>query len=189
MFKFDVSARSDLSVYLFYRKFDASMGHQVTSLGFIKLNPFLETWIPGEQWLDVQDGTGRIRLEISYLDNKIPPLEDSGVWNVCEEIHFGDLIRVQKRDTDRAFAMTTICTPNSMMEIKTVQDFHALCPIDHPFIAPLEFVFKSSKGLSLLSPIAGGGHLFSYLQRELRFGIERARAYAAELSMRIGVPA
>ncbi len=54
--------------------------------------------------------------------------------------------------------------------------------IKHAFVAPLEFVFKSPEGLSLLSPVASGGHLFSYLQRERRFHVDKARIYSAELT-------
>lgn len=181
-FKFDVSAPSELTVYLFDRKFDALTGPQVTSLGLIKLNPFLETWVQGEQWVDVQGGTGRVNLEVSYLEKKVLPLEDSDVWRVCREVRFGDLVRVEKSDTDRAFAMKTIRTPDTMPSSETVHHLCSAFPIKHPFIAPLEFVFKSPKGLSLLSPLASGGHLFSHLQRKRRFEVDRARIHSAELT-------
>lgn len=59
---------------------------------------------------------------------------------------------------------------------------HSLCSrVEHPFIAPLKFALKSSEGLSLLSGLANGGHLFSHLQRERRLDVDIARFYAAEL--------
>lgn len=158
-FKFDISAPSELTVYLFDRRFDSLTGYQVTSLGLIKLNPFLEACVPGKHWVDVQGGTGKVKLEVSYVKKKVPPLEDSKVWKVCREVRFGELLRVQKSDTDRTFAMRTIRTPDAVLGSETIDHFHPFL-IEHPFIAPLEFIFKSPKGLSLLSPLASGGHLF-----------------------------
>ncbi len=102
-FKFDVSgSSSELTVCLFDRKLDAPTGHQeVTSLGWIKLRPVLGTWVSGEQWVDVQGGTGRVELQVSYLEKKVLPLEDRAVWHVCQEVCFGDLVRVKKSDPDR----------------------------------------------------------------------------------------
>ncbi len=179
-FKFDVfSASSELTVFLFDRKLDAPTGKQeVTSLGRIRLRPFLEPWVPGEQWVDVEDGTGQLELGVSYLEKNVPPLGDWDVWTVCREVRFGDLVRVKKRDTNRTFAMRTICTPDAVPcpEPETVRR------IEHPFVAPLEFALESPEGLSLLSPMASGGHLFSYLQRERRFDLDKAKIYAAELT-------
>ncbi len=179
-FKFDVSASSELMVYLFERKPDSETGNQeVTSLGWVKLHPFLEHWVPalpGYQSVDLQGGTGSVKLKVSYVEKKVLPLEDWNVWRIRREVRFGDLVRVEKRDTSRVFAMRTIRTAYAVLGPEAVRR------IEHPFIAPLEFVFESPEGLRLLSPVASGGHLFSYLQRERRFSVDRAKVYAAELT-------
>lgn len=114
----------------------------------------------------------------AYLEGEVPPLEDSRVWRVCREVRFGDLVRIEKSDTctDRAFATRTLRTPYAMLPSSKTA-----FPIQHPFIAPLEFVFKSPERLSLLSPLASGGHIFCDLQRERHFGVDKARIYSAEL--------
>jgi serum/glucocorticoid-regulated kinase 2 len=177
-FKFNVSTFSELAVFLFERKSDPLTGHRVTSLGWIKLQPdlLLGSWVSGTQWLDVQDGTGGVELEVSFLGKRVPPLEDRGVWRARREIRFGDLVRVDKCDSNRVFAMRIIRTPDAVLGPELTRQ------LKHPFIAPLEFAFTSPEGLSLLSPVANGGHLFSYLQRERRFEVDKARRYSAELT-------
>ncbi|EAU30169.1 predicted protein [Aspergillus terreus NIH2624] len=54
--------------------------------------------------------------------------------------------------------------------------------IQHPFIAPLTFALISLDGRSeLLSPLGSGGYLSDHVQRDRRFGITKAKYYAAEL--------
>ncbi|KAA8648525.1 hypothetical protein EYZ11_008826 [Aspergillus tanneri] len=201
-FKFEVSASpsSKLTVSLFVRdsKSNAttsSLGgyeNQVVPLGLIRLNPFLET--SGEQRVDIQNGTGRVELEVSYTEKEACPLETRAVWSVRGARSSGDLdlVYVEKKDTGRSYGMKVI-------DIRTVHDVVApgseadidinMAPrlslrsaIQHPFIAPLKFAFKSSRGtLKLLSPLASGGYLFDHLQRERRFDVNKARFYAAEL--------
>lgn len=178
-FKFEVSASSsdELTVYLFARRSDPSAaGHQeVASLGFIKVNPFLETSPLGKERVHVRDGTGRVSVEVSYLEKKVPPLEDRGTWCIRGEIGSSDLVYVKKKDTARSYGMKTIPDVNVAPGPEIVDS------LEHPFIAPLKFAFKSPKGLSLLSPLASGGQLFHHLQRALRFHVDWARFYAAEL--------
>jgi serum/glucocorticoid-regulated kinase 2 len=177
--KFDVSASSELIVHLFARRSDASEGHQVVILGSIKLNPFLEPRTPSAKSVDVQNGTGKVLLEVSYVEKEILPLEDWKIWRVSEEVNTGDLVHVKKEDTKRSYAMQTIPIDE---EVPGLDLAYSLCSrVEHPFIAPLKFAFKSSKGLSLLSALANGGHLFSHLQRERHFDVDIARFYAAEL--------
>ncbi|KAK2792171.1 hypothetical protein FQN52_003939 [Onygenales sp. PD_12] len=148
-FLFEVFAFSELTVYLFARYSDASAGHQIVSLGFVRVDPFGETWAPGEQWVHVQDGNGTLKLTASYSK--------------------------KKGDTGRSYGRKTIplvdVTPGSEIP-------HNL---EHPFIAPLKFAFKSPKGVSFLSPLASGGQLFHHLRRAQCFEVDQARFYAAEL--------
>ncbi|KAI3321927.1 kinase-like domain-containing protein [Xylariaceae sp. AK1471] len=53
--------------------------------------------------------------------------------------------------------------------------------IAHPFIAPLQCSFRAPGRLSLLSPIASGGYLFSHIQKKRRFDVNMSKLYAAEL--------
>ncbi|RHZ62552.1 putative protein kinase [Aspergillus thermomutatus] len=200
-FKFEVSASpaSELTVSLFVRDSDcdastSSSGgyeNQVIPLGLIGLNPFLTS--SGKQRVDVQDGTGRVEVEVSYTQ-EASPLEAREVWSVRGENSSGDpdLVYVEKKDTGRSYGMKAIdirtvhavAAPGSDADtdINMAPSLSLRSAIQHPFIAPLKFAFRSSEGaLNLLSPLASGGYLFDHLQRERRFDVHKARFYAAEL--------
>ncbi|KAJ5181800.1 hypothetical protein N7449_011947 [Penicillium cf. viridicatum] len=76
-FKFDVSAStsSELTISMFIEdvKADASGRHESSSvlLGLVKLNLFLES--PPGQDLDVQNGTGKVAIKISYTQKGNSP--------------------------------------------------------------------------------------------------------------------
>ncbi|KAK7414095.1 hypothetical protein QQX98_007038 [Neonectria punicea] len=176
VFKFDVSASSDLTLHLFISSPDASGEPRAMPLGSISLDPFLQSRAPGLTRVDIQNGTGSVTLEISYLEEKVPlpPLGDSKVWRVLTTVNTGDLIHVEKRDTHRTYAMVTLPTTNCLPSPEAPS-------YSHPFITPLKFKLESPEGLHLLSPLASGGHLFGHLQRERRFAVDKARFYVAEL--------
>ncbi|PGH07671.1 AGC/AKT protein kinase [Blastomyces parvus] len=180
-YKFEVSTTSSkLAVRMFARRFDAEAGLQTLSLGSVMVNPFMETQTRGRngyQRVPVQDGTGRLAIDISYLEKKVPPLCDTDVWCVHGEMGSSDLVYVEKRDTNRTYGMKTI--PIAVLDV--TPESKLAHRVEHPFIAPLKFAFKSPRGLILLSPLASGGPLSHHLQRARRFDFGRARFYAAEL--------
>lgn len=53
--------------------------------------------------------------------------------------------------------------------------------LESPFLVGLKFSFQTEKDLYLVTDFKSGGELFWHLQRETRFGEERARFYVAEL--------
>ncbi|KAH6997390.1 hypothetical protein EDB80DRAFT_883535 [Ilyonectria destructans] len=115
-----------------------------------------------------------VTLEISYLEEKLPPLGDGKVWSVFKTVNAGDLVHVEKQDSHRSYAMVTLPTTNFLPSPETPSH-------SQRFITPLKFALESPEGLHLLSPLASGGHLFSHLQRERRFAVDKARFYVAEL--------
>lgn len=173
-FEFEVSASpaSELTVSLFVRDSgsDASSSsssageyeNQCIPLGLIRLNPFLIS--PGRQKVDVQDGTGRVEVEVSYTQKEVPPLETREVWSVRREHGAGDpdLIYVEKKDTGRSYGLRAVDIRTAhagVAESDADTDVVNIAPslsfrsaIQHPFIAPLKFAFRSSEGiLDLLS--------------------------------------
>ncbi|KAL2359028.1 hypothetical protein RJZ56_008140 [Blastomyces dermatitidis] len=180
MYKFDVSTTSsELAVRMFARRSDAEAGLQTVSLGSVMVNPFTENRPRdrhGYEPIPVQGGTGKVPIDISYLEKKVPPLGDTEVWCVYGEMGSSDLVYVEKLDTDRSYGMKTI-----PIVVDVTHESKLTHRVEHPFIAPLKFAFKSSKGLSLLSPLASGGPLSHHLQRVRRFDVGLARFYAAEL--------
>lgn len=106
---------------------------------------------------NVEEGGGGVALNDSYSPAKTPPLEVRQVWRVRKGITSGDIVYVEKKDSHRSYAMTTVHTSDFLPRSK-------MASYDHPFIAPLKFSVKSSNGgLHLLSPLASGGQLFGHL--------------------------
>ncbi|KAF3018854.1 hypothetical protein E8E14_007168 [Neopestalotiopsis sp. 37M] len=178
---FEVAVPSDLTISIFMRRLDPSGEQQIVDLGHVKLDPFLETSPRGVRTERVQGGPGTIFLAVSYAEKHALPLHDNSTWVGVrgKDDPLTGLVRVKKNDTGQWYAMKTIAVagdiPRSEME-STLRSH-----VEHSNIAPLQFAFKSINGLSLLSPIARGGHLLYHLQKEYRFSIERARRYAAEM--------
>ncbi|EEP82138.1 predicted protein [Uncinocarpus reesii 1704] len=184
-FRFEVAdTSSELAVRMFARRSDAEGAHQIVPLGSITMNPFKEyhnedgddnKCIPVQ---DVQDGTGSeyVLISTSYLKKTVPPLHDMEVWHVRGEIGSSDLVYVQKKDTEKSYGMRIV-----PITIDIPPASELVHRIKHPYIAPLKFAFKSSKGLSLLSPLGSGGPLSHHLQQTRQFNVDQARFYAAEL--------
>lgn len=180
IFHFDVTTSPELVVYLSARNRNSPEGHRIEPRGRFNMNPLPYGYPVGKMMVDVQDGTGEVELTVSYLQQKVPPLEDPTVWEILGEDHV-DLFHVTKTDTGRAYAMTTVPlrTGNAVPETGKANSLGS--SICHPFIAPLKFAFTSGRRLSLLSPLSSGGHLFYHLQMERRFDGDKSRFYAAEL--------
>jgi serum/glucocorticoid-regulated kinase 2 len=208
--QFDVSASpsSEMTVFLFARdkKGDESMSSegyesQVIPLGLIKVNPFLiQRNGPGSQngeyCIDVQNGTGTLKISTLYSKKEIPTLKTKNVWSFCNEsgvdglvyVEDLDIVCVEKKDTGRSYGMQTVGScynhtvdTGSGVGINMIPSRILHSGIQHPFIAPPKFAFKSTSGVNLLSPLASGGYLFDQLQKERRFGVDRTRFYAAQL--------
>lgn len=123
-----------------------------------------------------------MRLEVFYVEKDIIPLQSWEMWEIFDYANTGDFAYVEKQDTKqshRSYAMKTIPTAEICPEQDLVHSLYSR--VEHPFIAPLKFALKSPDGISLLSGLANGEHLFSHLQRERRLDVGIARFYAAEL--------
>ena len=172
--KFDVSRPSELTVYLYLKNPNPSQRGQDISLGVVRIDPLFEEKKPRSvDWLDVQEGTGRIRIGVGYVKEKYLEI------GVIEEVLFhGSAWR--KQDTQQVYALKTI----RMADISPLSALldNLRFQINSPFIAPLTFASQSPEGLLyLLSPFITGGHLFYYLSRDQCFEINRATFYAAEI--------
>ncbi|KAL1968610.1 hypothetical protein VTN77DRAFT_1820 [Rasamsonia byssochlamydoides] len=140
----------------------------------------------GAEWLDLQFGTGSIRIGVSFVENKgrSMKLEDFELLKVVGKGSFGKVMQVMKKDTGRIYAMKTIRKAHiiSRSEVAhTLAERSVLAQINNPFIVPLKFSFQSPEKLYLVLAFVNGGELFHHLQREQRFDINRARFYTAEL--------
>ncbi|KAJ5556138.1 Serine/threonine-protein kinase gad8 [Penicillium pulvis] len=140
----------------------------------------------GAEWLDLQFGTGSIKIGVSFVENRQRSLkmEDFDLLKVVGKGSFGKVMQVVKNDTGRIYALKTIRKAHiiSRSEVThTLAERSVLAQINNPFIVPLKFSFQSPEKLYLVLAFVNGGELFHHLQREQRFDINRARFYTAEL--------
>jgi serum/glucocorticoid-regulated kinase 2 len=140
----------------------------------------------GDQWHDIQYGTGAMRIGVKYVENRQRSLkiEDFELLKVIGKGSFGKVMQVMKKDTQRIYALKTIRKQHiiSRSEVThTLAERSVLAQINNPFIVPLKFSFQSPEKLYLVLAFVNGGELFHHLQKEQRFDINRSRFYAAEL--------
>ncbi|KAA8564210.1 hypothetical protein EYC84_011156 [Monilinia fructicola] len=196
-YKFDVSRVTELAVHLYLRNPNAPPGSgrsQDIFLGVTRINPRFEEkhkrestlGQSGPEWLDVQYGTGRIRIGVEYVENRTRALkiDDFDLLKVVGKGSFGKVMQVKKKDTQRIYALKTIRKAHiiSRSEVAhTLAERSVLSQINNPFIVPLKFTFQSPDKLYFVLAFVNGGELFHHLQKESRFDINRSRFYTAEL--------
>ncbi|KAF2705700.1 kinase-like protein [Pleomassaria siparia CBS 279.74] len=207
-YKFDVSRVTDLTVSLYIRNPAASQNagrSEDIFIGTTKVNPRFEEapqhaedskskkekektlqGQAGAEWLDVQYGTGAMRIGVNFVENRQDRLsiEEFELLKVVGRGSFGKVMQVMKHDTHRIYALKTIRKAHiiSRSEVAhTLAERSVLAQINNPFIVPLKFSFQSPEKLYLVLAFVNGGELFHHLQKEQRFDINRARFYAAEL--------
>ncbi|KAK5991529.1 Serine/threonine-protein kinase gad8 [Cladobotryum mycophilum] len=140
----------------------------------------------GVEWVDVQYGTGKIKVGIEYVETRASKLkiEDFELLKVVGKGSFGKVMQVRKKDTNRIYALKTIRKAHiiSRSEVAhTLAERSVLAQINNPFIVPLKFSFQSPEKLYFVLAFVNGGELFHHLQKEHRFDVNRSRFYTAEL--------
>ncbi|KAI8657977.1 hypothetical protein NCS57_01177900 [Fusarium keratoplasticum] len=210
-YKFDVSRVTELVIHLYLRNPSApGTRSQDIFLGVARINPrFEERQHRGEdsksskkdrekaaaehkeghsgvEWVDVQYGTGRIKIGVEYVETRAGKLEveDFELLKVVGKGSFGKVMQVRKKDTARIYALKTIRKAHiiSRSEVAhTLAERSVLAQINNPFIVPLKFSFQSPEKLYFVLAFVNGGELFHHLQKEHRFDVNRSRFYTAEL--------
>jgi serum/glucocorticoid-regulated kinase 2 len=140
----------------------------------------------GADWVDVQYGTGKLKIGVEYVQNRAGKLtiDDFELLKVVGKGSFGKVMQVRKKDTSRIYALKTIRKAHiiSRSEVAhTLAERSVLAQINNPFIVPLKFTFQSPEKLYFVLAFVNGGELFHHLQKEQRFDVNRARFYTAEL--------
>ena len=194
-YKFDVSRVAELTIHLFVRNPNAKPGTGRADdilLGVVRLNPRFEIQ-EGEQaaqggveWVDIQHGTGKLQIGAQFVENQKGKLsiDDFDLLKVVGKGSFGKVMQVQKKDTNRIYALKSIRKAKiiSRSEVAhTLAERSVLAQINNPFIVPLKFTFQSPEKLYFVLAFVNGGELFHHLSKEGRFDINRSRFYAAEL--------
>lgn len=140
----------------------------------------------GVDWVDVQYGTGKLKIGVEYVETREGKLkiEDFELLKVVGKGSFGKVMQVRKKDTNRIYALKTIRKAHiiSRSEVAhTLAERSVLAQINNPFIVPLKFSFQSPEKLYFVLAFVNGGELFHHLQKEQRFDVNRSRFYTAEL--------
>ncbi|KAM4058804.1 kinase [Hirsutella rhossiliensis] len=188
-YKFDVSRMTELVIHLYMRNPTAAPGSgrsQDIFLGVVRINPRFEERQPGVEWVDVQYGSGKIKVGVEYVETRAGKLkiEDFELLKVVGKGSFGKVMQVRKKDTNRIYALKTIRKAHiiSRSEVAhTLAERSVLAQINNPFIVPLKFSFQSPEKLYFVLAFVNGGELFHHLQKEHRFDVNRSRFYTAEL--------
>ncbi|KAH7246501.1 kinase-like domain-containing protein [Fusarium tricinctum] len=214
-YKFDVSRVTELVIHLYMRNPTAPPGSgrsQDIFLGVVRINPRFEerqqyvedpkaskkdrekaaaehaarSGHSGAEWVDVQYGTGKIKVGVEYVETRAGKLkiEDFELLKVVGKGSFGKVMQVRKKDTNRIYALKTIRKAHiiSRSEVAhTLAERSVLAQINNPFIVPLKFSFQSPEKLYFVLAFVNGGELFHHLQKEHRFDVNRSRFYTAEL--------
>ncbi|EPY49778.1 AGC/AKT protein kinase Gad8 [Schizosaccharomyces cryophilus OY26] len=186
---FDVSRYSKLSLNIYLRSSSSrlrnGMGNDVF-LGGIKLSPSFIVNKLTDEWVPLQGGSGKLRVQMLYKPNQNTPLtiDAFDLLKVVGKGSFGKVMQVRKRDTSRIYALKTIRKAHivSRSEVDhTLAERTVLAQVNNPFIVPLKFSFQSPEKLYIVLAFVNGGELFHHLQREGCFGTYRAKFYTAEL--------
>ncbi|KAF3484058.1 protein kinase [Arthroderma uncinatum] len=149
-------------------------------LGVARVSPFEGFETSKSQWLEVEDGVGRIRVSFDYRHVENNPLK-SADFEYIASIGRPHAFYNGKEADHQTYAKKNIHLIESASLPKALYTTTQQSDINHPFIAQLSLAFNSQETLHLLSPFISGGHLFHYIQKQRVFDIEKTRLYAAEI--------
>lgn len=113
-------------------------------------------------------------------------LDDFVLLKTVGKGSFGKVIQVRKKDTGKIYAMKVLKKDQVIKRKQyehTMAERRILEEIDHPFIVSLRFAFQTPSKLYMVFDFFNGGELFHYLSQGGRFSEERARLYAAEITL------
>lgn len=113
-------------------------------------------------------------------------INDFELLKVVGKGSFGKVMQVKKKDSGKIYAMKVL---KKEQLVKRKQVAHTkterkvLERIDHPFIVSLRFAFQTDTKLYMILDYFTGGELFFHLKTTGKFSVERARFYAAEITL------
>eukprot|EP00002_Diphylleia_rotans_P020946 TRINITY_DN4074_c0_g1_i1.p1 TRINITY_DN4074_c0_g1~~TRINITY_DN4074_c0_g1_i1.p1 ORF type:complete len:396 (-),score=71.54 TRINITY_DN4074_c0_g1_i1:190-1377(-) len=130
---------------------------------------------------------GEIRIKLHFVASKTQvSVDDFQPICVLGRGGFGKVMLVQKRDTERLYAMKSL-HKSKLIESDEVEgtktEKEVLKKINHPFIVGLKYSFQTEDKVYMVLDYINGGELFYHLKKERRFNEERVQFYAAELTL------
>ncbi|KIM45830.1 hypothetical protein M413DRAFT_16670 [Hebeloma cylindrosporum] len=186
---FDVTSEEALITLNCYDRAVSDQGF----LGTVQIKPVLIHDHTVDQWYKLRPFedevvSGEMRVQVTYEQYKtkraLTP-RDFEFLKLIGRGTFGKVFQVRKKDTKRIYAMKVLSkkeivakkeVAHTIGERKILQR-----SLESPFLVGLKFSFQTDTDLYLVTDFKSGGELFWHLQRETRFGEERAKFYIAEL--------
>lgn len=140
--------------------------------------------------LEGQEDVSPLQLQFEQLvEKKKVSMEDFQLLKTIGKGSFGKVIQVKKTSDGKIYAMKVLnkeAIIKSKEYERTMAERRILEEVDHPFIVSLRFAFQSTTKLYLVFDFFNGGELFHYLSKGSPFPEERARLYAAEITLALG---
>eukprot|EP01017_Pseudomicrothorax_dubius_P030675 TRINITY_DN3847_c0_g3_i2.p2 TRINITY_DN3847_c0_g3~~TRINITY_DN3847_c0_g3_i2.p2 ORF type:complete len:554 (+),score=180.33 TRINITY_DN3847_c0_g3_i2:2572-4233(+) len=113
-------------------------------------------------------------------------LDDFLLLKVLGRGAFGKVMLVEKKDTKELFALKSLHKDNIIEKEQiehTRTERFILEQANNPFLVKLEYAFQTPDKLFFVMKFMRGGELFQHLRQSKRFPEERAKFYAAQITM------
>lgn len=113
-------------------------------------------------------------------------LDDFEMMTIIGQGSFGKVVQVRMKSTGDIFAMKVL-NKKTIVERgeteHTKSEKNILVRLEHPFLMKLHYSFQTPDKLYFVMDYINGGELYYHLQKERTFNLERARFYAAEVTL------
>ncbi|ELP92715.1 hypothetical protein EIN_371170 [Entamoeba invadens IP1] len=151
-----------------------------------------DNWIQSvSRFLKTKTGTtqpskaeGQPQAVVDGQGQKKKTVDDFEMLSLIGKGSFGKVMQVKEKETGKVYAMKILnkshIIDNNEVE-HTMAEKSVLSKSKNPFLMQMHYSFQTGDKLYFILDFVNGGELFSHLQREHRFSIERTRFYAAEL--------
>ncbi|KAK9897871.1 kinase-like protein [Cystobasidium minutum MCA 4210] len=173
----------------------ARRGDEEFFLGLVDIKPELKHGWQVDDWYKLhprqdEEVTGDVHVRMRFERSEQRRTLRSSDFEFLRMIGkgtFGRVFQVRKKDTKRIYAMKVL-SKREIIAKKEVQHTIGERKIlqrssECPFLLGLKFSFQSETELFLVMDFKSGGELFHHLQKEGRFTEDRARFYAAEITL------
>eukprot|EP00002_Diphylleia_rotans_P035952 TRINITY_DN7883_c0_g1_i1.p1 TRINITY_DN7883_c0_g1~~TRINITY_DN7883_c0_g1_i1.p1 ORF type:complete len:452 (+),score=91.06 TRINITY_DN7883_c0_g1_i1:185-1540(+) len=187
---FDVSKHNTLLfITLFNQQEELPMAQCALPLrAFLSAASETAQWHPLRSSRDTDCGEVLVGVSVDTFQGHIGR-QSFDLLGVLGKGGFGKVLQVQKKDTQRIYAMK-ILRKSELIQKQEVEhvmsEQQVMKQIDHTFIVGLKYSFQTEGKLYMVMDYINGGELFYHLRREGRFTEERSRFYAAEIILAIG---
>ncbi|KAI0903929.1 hypothetical protein F4823DRAFT_243793 [Ustulina deusta] len=130
--RFDVSWAAELIIYINLDVSNYCPRGQDVFIGLARLSPLNGAAVSGPQWLELECGSGKICIDLSYahLEKTVCELDTRGFRRLSIS---GRVLQFTKKDTKRQYAQKTIRSTQDILLFTEPRR------IRHPFITPLAY--------------------------------------------------